>query len=118
MKIVSAKVIVCSPGRSFVTLDQVRTGCHGANDLSPVAMGAALHFDSWVPNFGIQEYMRTPRRQMPSSRMTTASRTAICCAVRHRAIGVDIDEEQVAKYPHKPAYLPVACLRDWTMRNR
>ena len=21
-------------------------------------MGAALHFDSWVPNFGLQEYMR------------------------------------------------------------
>jgi mannonate dehydratase len=30
----------------------------GATDLSPVCMGAALHFDSWVPNFGIQEYMR------------------------------------------------------------
>ena len=36
----------------------VRTGCHGATDLSPVCLGAALHFDSWVPNFGIQEYMR------------------------------------------------------------
>src|SRR3546814_7545522 len=23
-------------------------------------MGAALHFDTWVPNFGIQEYMRHP----------------------------------------------------------
>jgi mannonate dehydratase len=21
-------------------------------------MGAALHFDTWVPNFGIQEYMK------------------------------------------------------------
>ena len=36
----------------------MRTGCHGATDLSPVCMGAALHFDTWVPNFGIQEYMR------------------------------------------------------------
>jgi mannonate dehydratase len=42
----------------FAALYQVRTGCHGATDLSPVTMGAALHFDSWVPNFGIQEYMR------------------------------------------------------------
>ncbi|MCY4566437.1 MAG: D-galactonate dehydratase family protein, partial [Gammaproteobacteria bacterium] len=25
---------------------QVRTGCHGATDLSPVCMGAALHFDT------------------------------------------------------------------------
>src|SRR6201992_2896792 len=35
----------------------VRTGCHGATDLSPVCMGAALNFDTWVHNFGIQEYM-------------------------------------------------------------
>lgn len=32
---------------------QVRTGSHGATDLSPVCLGAALHFDTWVPNFGI-----------------------------------------------------------------
>ena len=42
----------------FAALYHVRTGCHGATDLSPVTMGAALHFDTWVPNFGIQEYMR------------------------------------------------------------
>ena len=41
----------------FAALHQVRTGFHGATDLSPVCMGAALHFDTWVPNFGIQEYM-------------------------------------------------------------
>src|SRR3984957_7702997 len=39
----------------------VKTGCHGGTDLSPVWMGAALHFDLAVPNFGIQEYMRHPR---------------------------------------------------------
>ena len=38
-------------------LHHVRTGCHGATDLSPVAMGAALHFDLSVHNFGIQEHM-------------------------------------------------------------
>ena len=42
----------------LAALYQVRTGCHGATDLSPVCMGAALHFDISVPNFGIQEYMR------------------------------------------------------------
>src|SRR5439155_24014301 len=36
----------------------VLTGCHGATDLSPVSMAAALHFDISVANFGIQEYMR------------------------------------------------------------
>ena len=42
---------------SFADLYGVRTGCHGATDLSPVSMGAALHFDLSVPNFGIQEHM-------------------------------------------------------------
>jgi hypothetical protein len=42
----------------LASLYQIRTGCHGATDLSPVTMGTALHFDTWVPNFGIQEYMR------------------------------------------------------------
>ncbi|HEY8670734.1 MAG TPA: D-mannonate dehydratase ManD, partial [Terriglobales bacterium] len=37
---------------------QVRTGCHGATDMSPVSMGAALHFDLSVHNFGIQEFMQ------------------------------------------------------------
>ena len=41
----------------LAALYQVRTGCHGATDLSPVCMGAALHFDLAVPNFGIQEHM-------------------------------------------------------------
>ena len=39
-------------------LYHVRTGSHGATDLSPVCMAAALHFDLAVHNFGIQEYMR------------------------------------------------------------
>ena len=43
---------------AFADLYNVRTGCHGATDLSPVTMAAALHFDLSVPNFGIQEYMR------------------------------------------------------------
>jgi mannonate dehydratase len=31
--------------------------------------------------------------------------------------GVDIDEALAAKYPYKPAYLPVARLEDGTMWN-
>ncbi len=43
---------------ALADLHHVRTGCHGATDLSPVCMAAALHFDLSVPNFGVQEYMR------------------------------------------------------------
>ena len=31
--------------------------------------------------------------------------------------GVDIDEAQAARYPYKPAYLPVARLEDGAMWN-
>ena len=41
----------------FAALYHVRTGCHGATDLSPVCMAAALHFDLAIHNFGIQEHM-------------------------------------------------------------
>src|SRR5204863_8322394 len=43
---------------ALAELHHVRTGCHGATDLSPVCLAAALHFDLSVHNFGIQEYMR------------------------------------------------------------
>ena len=43
---------------ALAELYHVRTGSHGATDLSPVCMAAALHFDISVHNFGIQEYMR------------------------------------------------------------
>ncbi|MCY7288116.1 MAG: D-galactonate dehydratase family protein, partial [Cryobacterium sp.] len=35
----------------------IRSGSHGAGDLSPVAHAAALHVDLTIPNFGIQEFM-------------------------------------------------------------
>src|SRR3569623_2848901 len=38
----------------FAELYNVKTGCHGATDLSPVCMAAALHFDLAIHNFGIQ----------------------------------------------------------------
>ena len=41
----------------LAALYQVRTGSHGATDLSPVTLAAAVHLDLTVPNFGIQEYM-------------------------------------------------------------
>ena len=47
----------CAGSSSLADLHSVRTGSHGATDLSPVAMAAALHVDVSVPNFGIQEHM-------------------------------------------------------------
>src|SRR3546814_13006952 len=43
---------------ALADLHQVRTGCHGATDLSPVTMAAALHRGLDRPTFGGQDYMR------------------------------------------------------------
>jgi mannonate dehydratase len=101
----------------LAALYQIRTGCHGATDLSPVTMGAALHFDSWVPNFGIQEYMRHSEATdevFPHDYRFEDGQLFCGDTPGH---GVDIDESLVAKYPYNRAYLPVARLNDGTMWN-
>jgi len=101
----------------LASLYQIRTGSHGATDLSPVTMGAALHFDTWVPNFGIQEYMRhTPETDavFPHAYHFKDGLLYPGHAVGH---GVDIDEPAAARFPYKAAYLPVARLADGTMWN-
>ncbi len=101
----------------FASLYHVRTGCHGATDLSPICMGAALHFDLWVPNFGIQEYMRHSEETnavFPHSYSFQNGYMYPGEAVGH---GVDINEKLAAKYPYKRSYLPVNRLEDGTMWN-
>ena len=101
----------------FASLYHVRTGCHGATDLSPICMGAALHFDLWVPNFGIQEYMRHSEETnavFPHSYSFQNGYMYPGEAVGH---GVDINEKLAAKYPYQRAYLPVNRLEDGTMWN-
>ena len=91
----------------LAALYQVRTGCHGATDLSPVTMGAALHFDLWVPNFGIQEHM--PHTAETDAVFPHAYRfdRGYMHPGEAPGHGVDIDEALAAKYPYQRAYLPV-----------
>ncbi|GAA5069153.1 D-mannonate dehydratase ManD [Lysobacter panacisoli] len=99
----------------FAALHQVRTGFHGATDLSPVCMGAALHFDTWVPNFGIQEYMfhsDETNEVFPHDYTFRDGRLHCGEAPGH---GVDIDEKLAARYPYAPKQLPIARLEDGSM---
>jgi mannonate dehydratase len=102
---------------SLAELYQVRTGSHGATDLSPVCMAAALHFDLSVHNFGIQEYM--PH---------TAETDRVFPHAYHfengamhpgdaPGLGVEMDEALAATFPYDPAYLPVARLVDGTAHD-
>jgi mannonate dehydratase len=100
---------------SLADLHQIRTGCHGATDLSPVTMAAALHLGLAIPNFGIQEFMR----HTPETDAVFPHAYRFTDGMLHPGdapgLGVDIDEALAADHPYARAYLPVNRLEDGTM---
>ncbi|PSJ38478.1 D-mannonate dehydratase ManD [Allosphingosinicella deserti] len=102
---------------SFADMYNVRTGCHGATDLSPVTMAAALHFDLSVPNFGIQEYMRHTDETDAVFPHAYSFKDGSLHPGEAPGLGVDIDEERAARHPYSRAYLPVNRLEDGSMFN-
>lgn len=101
----------------MAAMHHVRSGSHGATDLSPVCMSAALHLDISIPNFGLQEYM--PHTEATDAVFPHGYRFAdgYLLPSEEPGLGVDIDEELAAKYPYKPASLPVNRLEDGTMHS-
>ncbi|HEY6212670.1 MAG TPA: enolase C-terminal domain-like protein, partial [Vicinamibacterales bacterium] len=102
---------------SLAELHHVRTGSHGATDLSPVAMAAALHVDLSVHNFGIQEYMR----HTDDTDRVFPHRYRFESGAMHPGdapgLGVDIDEALAAQFPYEAAYLPTNRTLDGTVHS-
>jgi mannonate dehydratase len=101
----------------LASLYHVRSGSHGASDLSPVCMAAALHVDISIPNFGLQEYMpHTPETDavFPHGYRFDGG---YLHPSEEPGLGVDIDEELAARYPYRAASLPVNRLEDGTMHS-
>lgn len=99
----------------YASVYNVRTACHGAADMSPICLGANLHLDLWVPNFGIQEYSGYTEEMLsvfPHAWGFAKGHLHPGDAPGH---GVDFDEELAAKYPYQRAYLPVNRLEDGTL---
>jgi mannonate dehydratase len=95
----------------------VRTGSHGATDLSPVAMAAALHFDISVNNFGIQEYMQHTKETDEVFPHSYSFASGYLHPGDSPGLGVDYDENLGSKFPYERAYLPVNRKLDGTMFN-
>ena len=102
---------------ALAELHHVRTGSHGATDLSPVCMAAALHFDLSVHNFGIQEHM--PHASVTDTVFphSYAFEDGYMHPGEAPGLGVDIDEALAARYPYERAYLPVARKLDGTLHS-
>jgi len=100
---------------SLAELHQVRTGCHGATDLSPVTMAAALHLGISIPNFGIQEYMRHTAETDAVFPHAYRFADGMLHPGDAPGLGVDIDEALAETFPYARAYLPVNRLEDGTL---
>ncbi|MGH9372346.1 MAG: D-mannonate dehydratase ManD [Vicinamibacterales bacterium] len=102
---------------ALAELHHVRTGCHGATDLSPVAMAAALHFDLSVHNFGIQEHM--PHSADTDRVFPHAYRFdgGYMYPGDVPGLGVEIDEALARTFPYERAYLPVNRKQDGTLHS-
>ena len=101
----------------FCDLYQVKTGYHGATDLSPITMAAALHVGLAIHNFGIQEHM--PHTALTDEVFPHAY--TFSNGYMHPGdapgLGVTLNEELAAKHPYQRAYLPVARLLDGTLTD-
>lgn len=101
----------------FAAVYQVKTGFHGATDLSPITMAAALHFDLAIHNFGIQEHM--PHTALTDEVFPHAY--TFEAGYMHPGdkpgLGVEFDEALAAKYPYQRAYLPIARKLDGTLTD-
>lgn len=100
---------------AMASIYHIHTGFHGATDLSPVAMAAALHFDTAVNNFGIQEYM--PHQEIVHEVFSRNYRfeKGYMYIDDTPGIGIDIDEDKARRYPYEMACLPVNRKVDGTM---
>ncbi|WP_127502731.1 D-mannonate dehydratase ManD [Actinoplanes solisilvae] len=101
----------------LAALHHVRSGSHGATDLSPICMAAALHLDLAIPNFGLQEHMphtAETDRVFPHGYHFA---DGLLHPSEEPGLGVDIDEELAARYPYRPASLPVNRLEDGTLHS-
>ncbi len=102
---------------NLAELYQVRTGSHGATDLSPVCLAAALHFDLSVHNFGIQEYMRHSPETDKVFPHSYSFEGGLMHPGEKPGLGVDIDESLAAQYPYQRAYLPINRKLDGSMHD-
>ncbi len=102
---------------AFASVYHIKTGFHGATDLSPVNMAAALHVGISINNFGIQEYMHHTKLTNEVFPHSYYFRDGYLHPGDEPGLGVDIDEKLAGKYPYEPAYLPVNRKEDGTMFN-
>ena len=92
----------------FADMYGLRTAWHGPSDTSPVGHAANLQLDLWHPNFGIQEWYRPSALDYEIFPGLPVVEDGYLYPNDQPGLGIDIDEEQAAKYPCRDF------VEDWT----
>jgi mannonate dehydratase len=100
---------------AMASVYHIQTGFHGATDLSPINLAAALHFNTAINNFGIQEYMPHPDIVHEVFKINYQYKRGYLYIDDTPGIGVEIDEKISKKFPYTMACLPVNRKSDGTM---
>lgn len=100
----------------FASIYNVRTAPHGAPDLSPICFAAHIHLNTWVPNFGIQEYVGMGNDAMQRIfQHDIQVKDGAAYVSEKPGLGIDFNEEAALEFPYKRSYLPVSRLEDGTL---
>lgn len=101
----------------YAALYQIKSGCHGPTDVSPVGYAAQLHVGLAIHNFGAQEYMAhgTKTNAVFSQSMTFTN--GYLHPGDTPGIGVELDTNKADKHPYTTAYLPYNRLADGTVHD-
>ncbi len=101
----------------LAALYQVRSGSHGPTDLSPVSLAAAVHLDTAIPNFGIQEYMAFAPATLEVFRGGARFERGFLHVPEKPGLGIEYDETLAERFPYDPKYLPVARRLDGSVHD-
>jgi mannonate dehydratase len=102
---------------ALASVYHVKTGFHGATDLSPVAMAAALHVDTAIHNFGIQEFMPHADVVFEVFKVGYRFDRGSLRLGSEPGLGVDLDEARAQAFPYAMASLPVNRKLDGTLTD-
>jgi mannonate dehydratase len=101
----------------FAAQYQIKSGCHGPTDISPVGFAAQLHVGLAIHNFGIQEYMQHGARTNEVFRQSMTFENGLLHPGDNPGLGVELDVDEAGKYPYEQAYLPFNRLADGTVHD-
>lgn len=101
----------------LAAIHQIKSAIHGPTDISPIGLAAALHLDTAIHNFGIQEYMQHIEQTAEVFDVGYSFADGVFQPGERAGLGVRFDREAAKRYEYQRAYLPVNRLVDGTLHD-